>query len=309
MGFLIVGQGCQKDSIEPSFEEIEVATESDFNRIYFTHPDTAYLTEGKLFVPGGILWQSTDGGATWTDIIGTNYGTSFVTKENGLTYVFCYGNSVFFGEGQGGWGFQVLPGWGNWHAADYGAPELGIVVGGRNFNDGVMHYISDSVGVMRTDSFPHELRDIQFTSAQTAHVVGYGLIMRTQDAGQNWEPADVGGDFFWRVDFPNPQVGYVIGQGGSIHKTTNAGDSWKQLRAGGGALNSGKTLTDLYFINEEQGYVVGRSGLIWETRDGGENWRSFNLPFDNDWNGVFVRANELFVAGDGGRLLRIPIPE
>lgn len=306
---LLLTQACQKEQLSPNYEELQVGSSADFNRLYFSHPDTAYLTEGKLFVPGGQLWQSTDGGETWESIIETNYGTSFVTQSERFTYVFCYGNSVFFGPGQNGWGFRILPGWGNWHAADYGSPEQGMVVGGRNFNDGVLHYLNDSVGVVRTDSFPHELRDVVFTSPGTVHVAGYGLIMRSEDGGQNWQPADVGGDFFWRLAFPSAEVGYVIGQGGSIHKTTDGGQTWKRLRAGGGALNSGKTLNDLYFVNEEQGYIVGREGLIWETRDGGESWRSFNLPFENDWNGVFVQNQQLFVAGEAGKLLRIDIPD
>lgn len=62
-------------------------------------------------------------------------------------------------------------------------------------------------------------------------------------------------------------VGYALGEGGTILKSTNAGMTWSALVSG-----TTRSLYDLYFFNDNEGLAVGDNGLILRTTDGGATW-------------------------------------
>ena len=62
-------------------------------------------------------------------------------------------------------------------------------------------------------------------------------------------------------------VGYVVGDGGTILKSTDSGTSWNALTSG-----TTRALFDLYFFNDTEGLAVGDNGLILRTTDGGVTW-------------------------------------
>lgn len=62
-------------------------------------------------------------------------------------------------------------------------------------------------------------------------------------------------------------VGYAVGDGGTILKSTDAGVSWTALSSG-----TGSALYDLYFFDDLTGLAVGDGGLILRTTDGGASW-------------------------------------
>jgi photosystem II stability/assembly factor-like uncharacterized protein len=59
-------------------------------------------------------------------------------------------------------------------------------------------------------------------------------------------------------------VGYAVGEGGTILKSTDAGMTWNALVSG-----TTRALYDLYFFNDNEGLAVGDNGLILRTTDGG----------------------------------------
>jgi photosystem II stability/assembly factor-like uncharacterized protein len=62
-------------------------------------------------------------------------------------------------------------------------------------------------------------------------------------------------------------VGYAVGEGGTILKSTDAGMTWNALVSG-----TTRALYDLYFFNDNEGLAVGDNGLILRTTDGGATW-------------------------------------
>ncbi len=62
-------------------------------------------------------------------------------------------------------------------------------------------------------------------------------------------------------------VGYAVGDGGTILKTTDAGATWNALSSG-----STRTLYDVYFFDDSVGVTVGDRGTILRTTDGGTSW-------------------------------------
>jgi photosystem II stability/assembly factor-like uncharacterized protein len=59
----------------------------------------------------------------------------------------------------------------------------------------------------------------------------------------------------------------VIGDAGTILKSTDAGQTWSALDSG-----TTQTLYDVYFFTGDHGLVVGDGGLIRQTVDGGATW-------------------------------------
>ena len=63
-------------------------------------------------------------------------------------------------------------------------------------------------------------------------------------------------------------VAFVVGDAGTIIKTTDAGVTWSPLKSG-----TTNALYDVYFFDENQGVAVGERGRILRTTDGGAGWQ------------------------------------
>ncbi|MBC7776099.1 MAG: T9SS type A sorting domain-containing protein [Phycisphaerae bacterium] len=134
-------------------------------------------------------------------------------------------------------------------------------------------------------SFAVNFTDIVFTNTQNGIAVGSTgtgapVVYRSVNAGTNWTAVlQAPSGFLWRfrkVDFPTPQVGYVVGDNGLAYKTTNAGAAWTPL-----TLGTTVTLIDVDFTDENNGYVVAVNAsnpMLYHTTNGGQNWQTTSLP-------------------------------
>ena len=64
-------------------------------------------------------------------------------------------------------------------------------------------------------------------------------------------------------------TGFVVGDTGTILKSTDAGATWAPLASG-----TSTTLHGIYFLDPNDGIAVGDGGLILRTTDGGAAWQS-----------------------------------
>ena len=104
------------------------------------------------------------------------------------------------------------------------------------------------------------------------------------------------------VDFPlDATTGYVVGQNGTILKTTDAGTSWKKQRAG-----TREHLHDVAFVNDAVGYVVGTNGTLLKTLDGGKKWSALNAGTTQHLQTVTfpVGADTGYIGGANQTLLK-----
>ncbi len=107
------------------------------------------------------------------------------------------------------------------------------------------------------------------------------------------------GSWLHGVHFANASNGWVVGDGGTILKSTNTGVHWSPQFSG-----TTRTLTDVDFIDNNHGMVCGGKGLvgiILKTTNGGDQW----LIVDSVANLVsidFVTSNIAWAAGAGGIL-------
>lgn len=102
------------------------------------------------------------------------------------------------------------------------------------------------------------------------------------------------------VYFVDSNVGYTVGDYGTILKTTDGGQSW--ISQTSGILDD---LTSVYICNLEVGYVVGNSGIILKTINGGATWEVQHSGTSERLSSVFFTdINTGYVAGNSGTFLR-----
>jgi len=85
---------------------------------------------------------------------------------------------------------------------------------------------------------------------------------------QGWTPKVTGtSNDIQDLHFLNDNTGYVVGQTGTILKTTNGGDNWITQTSG-----TASTLNSVRFFDLLTGYAAGTSGVIIKTTNGGSTW-------------------------------------
>jgi photosystem II stability/assembly factor-like uncharacterized protein len=115
------------------------------------------------------------------------------------------------------------------------------------------------------------------------------FVLHTNNRGTDWETyATLKTDKkMWKMFFVNKNLGWVVGNGGTILKSTNGGRHWdKGVREPRWQREKRKTnaprtlpnLLNVMFSNRTEGVIVGTSGTILRTTDGGEGWDQVNPP-------------------------------
>jgi photosystem II stability/assembly factor-like uncharacterized protein len=96
------------------------------------------------------------------------------------------------------------------------------------------------------------------------------FLLMSKDRGANWEagtlrrPPD---SILLRMSFANDQLGWAVGESGTIQRTIDGGATWTLQDA-----HTRKLLYDVAAIDGNHAWVVGAVGTILRTVDGGRNW-------------------------------------
>jgi photosystem II stability/assembly factor-like uncharacterized protein len=170
-----------------------------------------------------------------------------------------------------------------------------------------------------------------------------GHIVISTDGGASWKqsPVPVSSDLT-SVFFIDDKQGWAVGHDGVILHTADGGHRW-ELQLTGRAANdllvaamerdiaaepaserakgllaeakrykeqgADKPFLDVWFADARSGFAVGAYNLIFRTNDGGTTWQPWFDRTDNPkfFNLYAIRkaAGELYVAGEGGLLLKL----
>lgn len=108
------------------------------------------------------------------------------------------------------------------------------------------------------------------------------------------------------VYFATSNIGFSVGDSGTILKTTNGGKNWMARSS-----NTYENLKNVYFLNIKRGYIVGENGTYLTSIDSGNTWikktievekdvlLNSKLPITNSLNAVhFTTAYFGYIAGD-----------
>lgn len=101
-----------------------------------------------------------------------------------------------------------------------------------------------------------------------------GTIVKSVDQGESWVQLRSGTEHILEgVFFVNENVGYAVGTGGVVLKTTD-GENFEQIAS---FERSGIPigLNDVYCLDEDRCWVVGVGNIVYVTDDGGDSWDEF----------------------------------
>jgi len=230
------------------------------------------VTIGYAVGWSGAILKTIDGGTNWTP---QSSGT-----PNFLPSVYFIDTNTGWTVGDGGTILKTIDGGTNWTPQTSGTPYMlrsiyftdannGIAVGGDYLSQvGVILKTTNGGATWTTISNNYMLYSVFFTDPLTGYAAGnnngLGLIVKTTDGGTNWTPLIVTSAPLKGIYFPAANVGYAVGDAGTIIFTTDAGENWNAQPSG-----TSEYLWSVFFPVVDTGYVVGTSGTILKTNNGG----------------------------------------
>ncbi len=255
---------------------------SRVNSLYFIDQNIGWATLGKMYDPCMIL-KTVNGGLDWEEI--------------NLTIFF---NPIFFIDSLHGWATGRHSENGNglngtWHSND----------GGYNWSqqffappDSPLHSI--------------EFQNLNEGWAVGSYFTNTAFILHTDNGGINWEVQlyDMY-DPLRSVTFVDSELGWAVGDSGTILHTTDGGDNWVQQICP--SEFDDFTLKSVNMFDSEKGWIAGsldsywgnsHSSLILSTNDGGETWEEqFYRPYSGLTSIQFIDSENGWVVGSGGTIM------
>lgn len=245
-----------------------------------SHNDILFFDEQQGLLLGDFETSiSTDGGETWDGPFQIGIMSS---QRNMMSWDFNKVVSV----GYGGSINQSVDGGRNWNRLYRGLssgvkqiaffdPLNGLLIESfpyqslKKTHDGGYNWNSDSL-VPQGPFYEMEV------SGNSAYLLNYtSQIVKTTDAGINWEVLDVppSSDRYWDIDMTDENTAYICGKNGELIKTVNGGYDWIDL-----SFNEDYNLTFMFWLDENTGWIIDALNKnILCTDDGGESWDMSSL--------------------------------
>jgi len=142
-----------------------------------------------------------------------------------------------------------------------------------------------------------------FNIGSNTWVIGNnGKLNKNTDGFQTYTWADINTGVTNNLNgiyFINANLGFIVGSGGVILKTTNGGTSWTS------STPSTHDLHAVTFVNSTDGWAVGANGTILRTTNAGNTWAAFSSPtsqtlYDFEFFNPFVG----YAAGANGTIIK-----
>lgn len=314
VSLLMILAACgSKEVLDASIEIQDSGTDNTLHDIYFTDEMTGYAVGGDRYFEATLL-KTIDAGETWSEIViddleKTLFEITFLDDGRGIISAF---DSKIVRSDLGGdnWNISQLqtePRWFPMRSVEF-KNDVGLLAGGIGFRDGFISR-SENGGISWSHShFDFEFRSISWKNENEVFVCGYGVVMKSEDAGQTWKLIDVEGDLFTDIQFVSQDIAYITGHQGSILKTEDGGTTWTKIRNANLPLQSRRRIEGLWFFSETEGIVVGEKGLFWKTTDGGESWEAADLGAEENLESIFcVSSATCYCVGENGVIVKVTL--
>ncbi len=204
-----------------------------------------------------LLFETRDGGETWTDITGKISGD----LPGGICGIWVVDDEVAYAVGRYGLGpsgiLKTIDGGATWTSrrmTDIASVLIDV------------YFFDRDTGIMIGSTAPEDGELDDWTDLETVR----GAVFMTKDGGETWEmkhAVELTQSWGWKISFPSREVGYVAIQGGEaiVLKTSDGGETWTEK-----PIPSGSGLSAIGFVNERVGWAGGSTSYL--TIDGGETW-------------------------------------
>ena len=256
----------------------------------------------------GSLFESGDGGATWTEAEGPPTGLSVLglAAENGRILTVGQLGEIFVHD-KDGWLEAENPDANRLFAAAFVGNGSAVAVGAfgtvlRSTDDGKswQKVQIDWQAVLSDDFEPH-LYDVAVAADGAVVLVGeFALVMRSADGGATWQRVHKGEASLFGIAFDGPE-GLAVGQDGFVLRTADNGATWT-----GGESGLGGNLIDVSLKGGTAVAVGVRLAGISE--DGGRTWRELKDPrLEEGWYSAAAPrpGGGSVVAGYAGRIVAV----
>ncbi len=238
----------------------------------FLNKDTGYLAGAQgIQYPHGRLLRTFNGGVT-VEEIAIPLESEEISDVEAVSY-----NEIWLAESRHIGNHALL-----YHSTDAGLTWITVPIGINGSAD-----------------------DIEFITPLKGRVIGDNYCYQTEDGGVSWDQKLIltsGYAPFISSSWVNDSVAYASGYNGSIAKTLNSGNKWKDLSQGSHAA-----LSDIEFFDSQKGIAVGAEQgyeFIYNTFDGGNTWTSTLNSSNNGWifKTTYASENEVWASGSQNRI-------
>jgi photosystem II stability/assembly factor-like uncharacterized protein len=243
---------------------------SKLNKVSFANDSVGvavgWMTTGGIY---NAIVRTTNGGHSWSNILANSASNSGILGVHLLPDgTGCLGGSSGLNAHTINYGQNFSYGANRPTVAVravWAFDENNYVLGGGYINAGI--YRTTNGGATAFSYTPGgNIYDFWFPSDSVGYAVGEGgIVMKTSNQGANWTTLTTG--FFGNLN----TVFFLndsVGfiSGSGSHKTTNGGATWTPI------YPAGTTVVSIFFFTPDSGYAVTYGGDVVKTIDGGANW-------------------------------------
>jgi photosystem II stability/assembly factor-like uncharacterized protein len=114
---------------------------------------------------------------------------------------------------------------------------------------------------------PFTIRDLHAFSPGSALVLASNMAYISTDRGSTWQETLTLDEELANTGFFDDETGFITTNGGSIWRSTDAGDTWNEA-----FVQSGASWKTAVTISDSHAVVAGSNGWIAYTSDAGETW-------------------------------------
>ena len=303
----------KKDVIEIPSESLSVGNAQNVRDVVFLNEDVGFACGGWRDREG-YIWRTQDGGQTWTEFkneFGLNIYSLYFLNDN---VGFAGGDFMHYWKTtDGGNSWQI-----QWFAAgelayhevhrpairkfQFTSDSVGHLVGGENYEVGVVYRTFDQGNTWQFDTIRHEIRGMDFYDANRGIVSGFGYVATTTDGGLTYEQQGMKGDFYLGIEMLSSSTVIAAGANGGIYRSTDFGSSWDKVVKPNKLFRKRRNFNDMKFFNDKIAYAVGSDGYMMRTWDGGESWEIVSIDTEQDLHRISYQGNKAYVAGQQGEI-------
>lgn len=311
---VVVLAGCgKKDVIEIPSQTLTVGNAQNVRDVIFFSEDVGFACGGWRDREG-YIWRTQDGGQTWAE-----FKNEFDLNIYSLYFV---NANVGFAGGDFMHYWKTTDGGDSWQIQWFGDGELayhevhrpairkfefvsdsvGHLVGGENYEVGVVYRTFDQGNTWYFDTIRHELRGIDFYDDARGVISGFGYVATTNDGGNTYQQQDIKGDFYVSIKMRSYNTLVAASANGGIYRSNDFGVNWDKIVKPNKLFRKRRNFNDMKFYNSQIGYAVGPDGYMMRTWDGGDSWEVVSIGTESDLHRISYQGDKAYVAGQQGEI-------
>lgn len=135
------------------------------------------------------------------------------------------------------------------------------------------------------------IKKIFFFDSNNGFAFGQGTLIKTNDGGVNWSFVEIPNNSFYSetlkyCDQIDENSAIIVGQGGTMLKTINKGQTWSTLSL---MIDGQENINNIDFIDDSIGYATAytnstQQSYLMKTTNGGLSWTKNSIGFHNALN-------------------------